>query len=553
MMRTTRLLALTLAFALLITLAACASGGTTATTAVTTAATTTAVATTATTKESASATTAASATTVPPLEEPIVIRYATFENYYANASYADGVPVVEKMEEIMNVKIEWELTSSSQYVTTMETRLAANADLPDIMNLMSIDVEKYGAAGVLADITQYISAEYVPYSMGWFSDHPEFLGAITSSDGKVYQLAGYRGRGEVEGDPYGFFIREDWLTALNLPQPTNLTDMYDTLTAFKEKDPNGNGQPDEIPYAGNNYNLFANSFGLTLYTDGSWMNDDGTILYTYTQDAYRDYLNYVHKLYAEGLMDPEFATIGADQLNAKVAQGVYGMLTSWFASSASYNKSLKSNNIDGQYVPILPLDQTNGDKGFLLALTILCRPSAFSASSDVLIDALRFFDWSVMSDEANILTNFGIEGLSYSIDSNNVYHYTDYALANPDGLTPMEALRALGCWPTFAYSFIKDSRYAMNERYPIAYEMTPKMREYVKDSLVFAPASSDQSSIYNMYMTDIDTYSSEMRLKFIDGSASLETDWDAYVADIEGIGIAEVVNVMQARYDTANK
>ena len=93
----------------------------------------------------------------------------------------------------------------------------------------------------------------------------------------------------------------------------------------------------------------------------------------------------------------------------------------------------------------------------------------------------------------------------------------------------------------------------MNETYPLVYDLTPAMREYVRDSLVFAPISAEQSAVYNMHMTDIDTYANEMMLKFIDGSADLENGWDEYVGNIESIGVGEVVEIMQARYDTANK
>jgi putative aldouronate transport system substrate-binding protein len=57
---------------------------------------------------------------------------------------------------------------------------------------------------------------------------------------------------------------------LGLPEPTTTTEFYNTLKAFKEKDPNGNGKADEIPLSflfnnsQNGANSLAGSFGVKL-------------------------------------------------------------------------------------------------------------------------------------------------------------------------------------------------------------------------------------------------------------------------------------------------
>ena len=42
-------------------------------------------------------------------------------------------------------------------------------------------------------------------------------------------------------------INTDWLEAVDMEVPTTLDEFKDVLVAFKTKDPNGNGQADEIP------------------------------------------------------------------------------------------------------------------------------------------------------------------------------------------------------------------------------------------------------------------------------------------------------------------
>ena len=43
------------------------------------------------------------------------------------------------------------------------------------------------------------------------------------------------------------WIYQPWLDALGLEMPTTTDEFEQVLLAFKEQDPNGNGQADEIP------------------------------------------------------------------------------------------------------------------------------------------------------------------------------------------------------------------------------------------------------------------------------------------------------------------
>ena len=45
----------------------------------------------------------------------------------------------------------------------------------------------------------------------------------------------------------GLAVRQDWLDKLGLKTPTTLDEWRTMLTAFKQRDPNGNGKADEIP------------------------------------------------------------------------------------------------------------------------------------------------------------------------------------------------------------------------------------------------------------------------------------------------------------------
>ena len=46
----------------------------------------------------------------------------------------------------------------------------------------------------------------------------------------------------------GWWVRQDWLDKLGLKAPQNVDELYTVLKAFRDRDPNGNGKKDEIPW-----------------------------------------------------------------------------------------------------------------------------------------------------------------------------------------------------------------------------------------------------------------------------------------------------------------
>ena len=49
---------------------------------------------------------------------------------------------------------------------------------------------------------------------------------------------------------YKAWINVGWLDALGLEMPETTEDFKNVLTAFKNDDPNGNGEADEVPFSG---------------------------------------------------------------------------------------------------------------------------------------------------------------------------------------------------------------------------------------------------------------------------------------------------------------
>lgn len=116
------------------------------------------------------------------------------------------------------------------------------------------------------------------------------------------------------------YYRGDMLEELGAEVPTTVDEFYDLLVLAKEHYADVEGfypflsQPSYI-----HNNLFP-AFG-DAYQVPYGDNGDGKVTYNYATDQFRRYLEFVHKLYAEGLINPEIFTMDAATINAQVKAG----------------------------------------------------------------------------------------------------------------------------------------------------------------------------------------------------------------------------------------
>src|SRR5690606_8430446 len=135
-------------------------------------------------------------------------------------------------------------------------------------------------------------------------------------------------------------INKEWLDNLNLSIPTDTEELYNVLKAFKEQDPNGNGQADEIPMSflfqeGDDLNREVKrdfrpiyyAFGIIDTPFYISITDDDEVIFTADKEEWKAATEYMHKLYSEDLIDPEVftqdRTLLTNKLRTQKNIGVY--------------------------------------------------------------------------------------------------------------------------------------------------------------------------------------------------------------------------------------
>ena len=426
---------------------------------------------------------------------------------------AKDLPFYENLYKAAGVEPEIELLECLTYADAVKPRLAAGVDLPDIIRLPDNDADmSYINAGLFIDLTDLID-KYGYNLKPALEKYGASLDDLRTPDGKIYYVPTLS-----DANLLGHFLHVNvqWLAQLGLEEPTNIDELYTVLKAFKENDCNGNGDVnDEIPLTvkrADYLKLIGSFWGLDLMT-GYHLDDEGRVQSSFATESYRAYLTYMNKLYEEGLLDPEFASNSTDILTNYLSQdrmgAMYGYITDGYTMAGSNPHYSETTPV---VVAVKPLTSEFVSEGFY---------------------------WN--NDPINSLY-----GISRDCkDPESAFKFLDFCFRSRAEWVVEESDIALTCYhlpvaliPETEYSIIPEWM-AERDRQIVSCRRSPlHLRYYTEEDI----------DVIETYTSDIQTYTNENYLKFITGDRDL-SEFDEYVATLEGMGLNEVIAVYQRHFE----
>jgi len=265
----------------------------------------------------------------------------------------DNLWFFRQMEEQTGVHVDFSDVKDSEWASSVALTFA-RGNLPDLILRGSLDVEEYGVSRhLLVPLDEYMDRGFLPNYASRLSEG-NLREQLTASDGHMYELGFLISQG-VNTDGH-FFLNQSWLDALRLPVPSTLEELTETLRAFREKDPNGNGKRDEIPmeftFDDNNtgiYNLFS-FFGLPLNVDYVYVDPEGTVRFAPEDPGFGEALRWMHQMAEEGILDIDFISQGSNIWADKVNEGNVGLFSYWRLQNTAL-----SAQVTGQYRLMIPV------------------------------------------------------------------------------------------------------------------------------------------------------------------------------------------------------
>lgn len=434
--------------------------------------------------------------------------------------------------------------------------ILADGNLPDLMEYnWTVDYpggpEKAIKDGVILPLND-IFAKYCPNIVAYLKEHPEVDKAIKTDEGHYYVFPFVRGD---EGllKTIGLMIRQDWLTELGLEVPTTIDEWHEVLTAFKEK--KGIPAPYTFEYTMPQL-LAADPFTYAFGTTRSfYLGDDQKVHFGAAEEGYKQYLATMAQWYAEGLIDPDIATLKLDQVSAKMTNGESGASAGQAGSRmGTWTFAARANNPEFELVacPFPTLEKGQSPEYGFTDIPFSGRCSvAITTSCKDIERAARLLDYGY-GEAGHIYYNFGNEGVSFEW-KDDYPTYTDLVMKNPDG---MPIAQAMSSYVRGNYNgpFVQDVRYVEQ------YYTLPEQRDTIKvwgatngaaHTLPAITPTSDESKEFSSIMNEINTYRDEMTLKFIFGQESLD-NFDTYVKNIEAMGLDRALEIQNAALERYN-
>ena len=453
------------------------------------------------------------------------------------------------LEKESNVKIDWQVQSLNDW-GEQKSILLASGELPSVI----FGSETMKDTDILSNLEYFLPLDdlidkYMPNYKKILENDPELKKLTTYPDGKIYSF-GKRlpARPKVSGQ---LMINKKWLDNLNLEIPTTIEELNNVVRAFKEKDANGNGNPnDEIVISGsgslNQY--YFTPFGFDAI-DSDMMLKEGKLSYAKTSEAYKEGLKWAQQMYKEGIIDPEIFTQDNTMLQAKnqdpnIAR--VGMSYEWVPDAVFGKWS-------DEYVAIAPIAGPDGKRfayGDENGVGALARNEALITKFCKYPEVVARWIDQFYTDEASIQNFWGAIGTVIKKDANG-----NYSLLNPPAGTSADAwyweqsTRDFG--PKYASAELNDKLTLSPESGDgLKLEISKMGEEYIGTPYPKVMYTIEESEELATITTDIDKYVAEMLALWVsDSSIDIDAEWDSYVKQLNAMGLERLIEIRTEAYN----
>ncbi len=479
--------------------------------------------------------------------------------------------LTKKIEQMNNVDLDFVVLPSKleDAIAKVQLMVSSGEKLPDVINMTGIDesiVFDFATKGVFVKLDDYFKkADLTPnFAKLPQGDKDRIISGSKMPDGKIYTLPSYGPLLWNEG-AYRTWINSAWLEKLNLKAPTTTDELVTVLKAFAEKDPNGNGKKDEIGLIGNQTGwatsvipFVMNAFIPANPDKSNFIVSGGKVVPAFTQPEWKQGLEFMNKLVNDGLLSKLSFTQDNAQMKAliNVKGGMAGIVTggsySNFINTELLNKMVLLNPIKGPkgvgyatYNPITPV------------------PTWYVTKDSKYPDIAFKVGQTFYDPEIALINRYGEKGVDFSNDPAVLEKY-DFGGAKPGiAITNSQYWNnpQNKGWQTWSPHFLdgnllNESTINKEKVDPLA---PPNFRPqfnaeypkyFPKEFITRLPYTADELKKISESKTLIAKYVGDTAVAFIVGNKPL-ADWDKYLAELDKMGLKDLVATNQAAYDRA--
>lgn len=440
----------------------------------------------------------------------------------------------------------WEFPTEGTDASQAFNLMISESQLPDIIQYpLGSSAEMYIEDGVIKDLTKLLP-EKAPNYWKFLQEHPDYDRAVKTDSGKYYMFAFLR-ENVTGATVIGPMVRKDWLDEQGLSAPTNIQELENVIRTFnKAYGAKLAFKTTMSPGFAGGFGAYG-AFGLDFY-----INQQGKVALAQAQPEWQDYVKWIHKIYAESLIDPDIITLDDAGLKTKVQNNQVGVTITTAGTLTSYMEDAKAANSSANWVGLAYPNQENGEKASSVYYNQIVNGTGFqiggTTKGNKLDKALKWLDWAY-SEEGIRYWNFGTEGKSYELKDNQPV-FTEEITKN--SLGTIEALKK--------YTGNVDSGIGIQKQEVVNARMTPAALKaetdwYNQNDEAIATAypllvsyTTDESKELASITDTLNTFVSENCSKFMTGERSVD-EIDDFVQEMKNQGLDRLLEIKQAAYD----
>lgn len=477
--------------------------------------------------------------------------------------------IFKRLQEKTNVEIDWTAIQADQWSDKISLEMANTKNMTDFIfsaGFSDNDLLKYAKQGVIIPLEEYIDA-YMPNLQAVFEKYPEYRTMCTDTDGHIWALPWIEQLGNektaIQTIGNMSFINKKWLDFLNLKVPTTVEEFEQVLIAFRDHASeiqaefgidgsiipmscivnDGDQDPSLI------INGFGEGYGDADKTRHIAVTNDKEVICSATQDGYKEGIEWLHKLYEEGLIDTESFTQEWSTYVAKGKSGRYGVCFSWDVANID-------NLEDWVPLPALTADTRNitpqngsftsgFDRGRCVVTAVAENPALVCAWLDQMYDPFQSpqNNWGTYGED----DDFDIFELSKNAEGGEMLKHAPLGDASPVEVREAESvggpLAVLNDYYDVYVTCPDDAQYRLDW---IKEYYTPDMNlDYVYPNVFM---NQEDTKKLSDLQTDIEKLINANKSDWIMNGFT-DDDWNQYLSELDGYGLEEYLQIFQKYLD----
>ena len=458
---------------------------------------------------------------------------------------------MQLMQEATGVNFEYTIFAM---LSDGMTLMIASGDWTDVF--AKID-ESY-SSGLEGALDDEVIMDLAPYVEEYAPDYYAYLTSDSTLEKQCYTDDGQMGAfmNFSVSATSGFAIRMDWLEEAGYTEvPETFDELEEAALAVLNNHPElesvfpmassmaGEGYESELMYG----------FGINSISYEFYLQEDGTVGYVWTSDNARDYLTMIARWVDEGLLNRDEMISG--DLSDYGNRLYYGESLMKHGGTDMWGDDMLSMVEDDDF-ELAPMNYPTVEAGETIRYGREAATAATGWSISTTCEnpelLMQVINW-LYTDEGSIAMNFGEEDVSYIINEDGEYEFTELVTNNPDGIAMYLAVAIYTGFetPTIGLQEQADAKLTNDYQFEAQEFWSTQSRD--TSGIRHGNLTTEESEELAAF-SDIDTYVQEKVLAFAVGELELtDENWDEFVSNVEAMGIDEIIQIYQDaqdRYDS---